>query len=170
MTINNFFGFLALSTYIATLIPSNICRVFPDTKKWRVNRFLLKRRRFIGLTAFSLSFSHATISFYKHNLKLLSLETYKTYYTGIISLTIFFLLAITSNQWSRRKLTQKKWKKLHQLTYAAMFLFLWHVLMMMQNSWTWITFVALFLIITTSLIYLTRLIVDCQKIIVKLQN
>lgn len=169
MTINNFFGFLALSTYVATLIPSNIGKVFLQTKKRRVNRFLLKRRRFLGLTVFSLSSSHAIISFWKYDLNLLSLETYKAYYTGIISLTIFFLLAITSNRWSRRKLT-KKWKRLHQLTYAAMFLLLWHVLMMMPNSWSWITFVALFLIITTSLIYLTRLIIDCQKIIIKLQN
>lgn len=168
--INSFFGFLALSTYIATLIPSNIGKVFPLTKKWQLNKLLAKRRRCLRLTAFSLFFSHAIISFCKYDLNLLSLETYKSYYTGIISLTIFFLLAITSNQCSRRKLTQKKWKMLHQLTYAAMFLLLCHILIMMQDRWSIISFVALFLIITISLIFSIRLIIDCRKIIIKSPN
>ena len=166
MTCNSLFGFLTLVTYVATLIPSNIIKIFPHTKKWRINTFLLKKRRMLGLTAFSLSINHALISLDKHDINLLHLSTYNTYYTGITCITIFGLLAFTSNNWSIRQL-KRKWKILHQLTYVAMFLLLWHIVIMMQDSWTWLTPVALQLLIITSLIYLTRLFVKSKETVFK---
>lgn len=166
MICNHLFGFLALATYAITLIPSNIIKIFPHTKKWQINTFLLKKRRLLGLMAFSLSINHALISFDKYNIHLLHLETYGTYYTGIVSLTIFGLLAFTSNSWSIR-LLKHKWKILHRLTYVAMYLLLWHILIMMKDSWTWITPIALQLIIVTSLIFLTRLSIVSKEIIAK---
>ena len=166
MTCNSLFAFLTLATYVATLIPSNIIKIFPHTKKWQINRFLLKRRRLLGLTAFSLSINHALISLDKYDINLLELATYKTYFTGITSLLIFTLLAFTSNNWSIRQL-KHIWAILHQLTYVAMFLLLWHILIMMQDTWTWITPVALQLLIVTSLIYITRLSINSIEMISK---
>ena len=166
MICNHLFGFLALATYVTTLIPSNIIKIFPHTKKWQINTFLLKKRRLLGLMAFSLSVNHALISFCKYDINLLHLSTYRNYYTGIISLTIFGLLAFTSNNWSIRQL-KRKWKILHQLTYVAMFLLLWHIVIMMQDSWTWLTPVALQLLIVTSLIFITRLSINSKKTILK---
>ena len=166
MICNHLFGFLALATYAATLIPSNIIKIFPHTRKWQINTFLLRRRRLLGLMAFSLSVNHTLISLNKYEINLLHLETYNTYYTGIISLAIFSLLAFTSNNWSIRQL-KHKWKILHQLTYVAMFLLLWHILTMMKDSWTWLTPIALQLLIVTSLIFLTRLFITSKKMIVK---
>lgn len=166
MTCNSLFAFLTLATYVATLIPSNIIKIFPHTKKWQINRFLLKKRRLLGLTAFALSVNHTLISLDKYDINLLELSTYKTYFTGITSLLVFSLLAFTSNNWSIRQL-KHKWNILHQLTYVAMFLLLWHILMMKQDSWTWITPIALQLLIVTSLIYLTRLIVNSTETILK---
>lgn len=166
MICNHLFGFLALATYIATLIPSNISKIFPHTKKWQINRFLLSKRRLLGLMVFSLSVSHTLISLNKYNINLLHGKTYSTYYTGIVSLMIFGVLAFTSNNWSMRHL-KHKWKILHQLTYVAMFLLLWHILMMTQDSWTWITPIALQSIAIASLIFLTRLIINSKKILIK---
>lgn len=157
MTINSLFGFLALITYLFTLVPSNLNKVFPHTVKWKFNTFLLKKRRFLGLTAFALALDHALISFEKYNINLLSLTTYHDYYTGFISLIIFLMMAVTSNKWSRRKLTQKRWKILHQLTYLALFLLILHVLSLMHDYWNWLTFVELQLSFMVFLLFLTRL-------------
>jgi sulfoxide reductase heme-binding subunit YedZ len=169
MIYNHLFGFLALATYATTLIPSNIIKIFPHTKKWQINTFLLKKRRLLGLMAFSLSVNHALISLNKYEINLLHLGTYNTYFTGIISLAIFSLLAFTSNNWSIRQL-KHKWKILHQLTYVAMFLLLWHILSMMKGSWTWLTPIALQLLMVTSLIFLSRLFINSKETILnKLQ-
>lgn len=164
MICNHLFGFLALATYATTLIPSNLIKIFPHTKKWPINTFLLKKRRLLGLMAFSLSINHALISLDKYDISLLKLETYNTYYTGIISLAIFSVLAFTSNNWSIRQL-KHKWKLMHRLTYVAMFLLLWHILNMMKGSWTWLTPIALQLLIVTCLIFVTRLFINSREMI-----
>ncbi|VEP18138.1 Iron reductase [Hyella patelloides LEGE 07179] len=169
MTYNSLFGFLALITYITTLIPSNLVKVFPDTKKWQINRFLLKYRRFLGLTAFSLSTNHALISIAKYNINPLSLETYRNYYTGTLAFIIFSILAFTSNNWSIRKL-KRKWKVLHRFTYVAMFLLFWHILTLMEYSWTFLTPIALYLMNIISFIFLIRVVIESVELRAKKRN
>ena len=158
----SFLGFLALVTYIFTLIPSNIGKVFQQTKKWKINRFLLKNRRNLGLMAFSLSVSHTLNAVNKYDINLLHLDTYRTYYTGISTLVIFTILALTSNNWSIRKL-KHKWKTLHKLTYLAMFLLIWHIFSLMKDSWSYLTPVELSFIISISVIFLIRLVITNKK-------
>ena len=158
MTSNSFFGFLALATYVTTLIPSNIAKVFPPTKKWKINRFLVKHRRILGLTAFALSIDHIVISLAKYDISLLDLATYQTYYTGVAAFIILTLLAFTSNEWSINKL-KRNWKTLHQLTYVAMFLLLWHIFALMKHSCTWLTPIALYLISLVSIIFVLSLLI-----------
>lgn len=51
---------------------------------------------------------------------------------------IFTFLAITSNDWSVRNL-KSNWKKVHQLTYVAIFLLPWHILDKMGTHWSHLT-------------------------------
>jgi methionine sulfoxide reductase heme-binding subunit len=159
VTINSLFGFLALIIYALTLIPSNLTKVFPHTKQWKINRYLLKQRRFLGLTAFALSLDHVIISLNKYQISLLSIKTYQTYYTGIFILIIFAVLAFTSNDWSIRQLTQKKWRLLHQLTYVAL------VLMLLHINWTFLTPMGLHIVSFVSFMYVTRLLFSRIKVI-----
>lgn len=159
MTTNSIFGFMALIVYVMTLIPSNLAKVFPYTKQWTINRYLLKQRRFLGLTAFALSAGHVIISFAQYQINLLFVETYITYYTGISIFIIFTILAFTSNNWSIRQLKQHKWRLLHQLTYVAMTLLLWHIWTVMKSSWTVLTPIGLYLISFAFFMYITRLLI-----------
>jgi methionine sulfoxide reductase heme-binding subunit len=164
VTINSLFGFLALITYVLTLIPSNLTKVFPHTRQWKINRYLLKQRRFLGLTAFALSLDHVIISLSKYHIGLLSLETYQSYYTGIFVFLIFTILAFTSNNWSIRKLKQK-WKLLHQLTYVALILLFLHILSLMNRNWTFLTPIGLHIVSFVFLMYLTRLLLSVTEVI-----
>ncbi|WP_306557866.1 ferric reductase-like transmembrane domain-containing protein [Nostoc sp. 'Peltigera malacea cyanobiont' DB3992] len=69
---------------------------------------------------------HAFLLVKKRDLDFLDPNTYWIYIQGISTLIIFTLLAITSNDWSVKRL-KKNWKRLHTLTYLAMFLLTWHV-------------------------------------------
>lgn len=166
MNINSFFAFLALIAYVITLIPSNLSKVFPHIKQWAITRYLLKHRRLFGLTAFSLSLDHVIISLAKYHINLLDIKTYTTYYTGISIFVIFTILAFTSNIWSIRKL-KNKWKLLHQLTYIAMFLLLWHINSLMNISWTILTPIGLNCLSLAALIYISRLMMSGVEIIRK---
>ena len=134
----NFFGFLALISYITTLIPTILRIVFPQTRKTKIRKLLHKHRRQIGLIAFALASAHGWLLIAKRNIDFFDLDTYWVYIQGIATLLIFTLLAVTSNNWSMRKL-KCNWKKLHSLTYLAMFLLAWHVWDKMSGHWSFLT-------------------------------
>jgi len=147
----NVWGFLALTGYILTLVPSIFRVVFPVIKKSPLIKKILKYRRQIGVIAFAFSVLHGFILVEKRSLDFFDLQTYWIYIQGVITFAIFTLLAITSNNWSVKKM-KKNWKKLHSLTYFAMFLLIWHVIDKMSGQWTYLTPIGLIgLIILTSL-------------------
>lgn len=147
----NCLGFLALSSYIATLLPTILRIVFPQTKKSHLRQFLLKYRRQIGLIAYVFALAHGWLLIVKRNIDFLDLDTYGVYIQGIATLIIFTLLAVTSNNWSIKKL-KRNWKKLHSLTYSAMFLLTWHIWDKMSTHWSFLTPIGLIgLIIIISL-------------------
>lgn len=156
MSLVSFSGFLALITYIATIIPTNLSTVFPKTKKLKIIKLLFKQRKNIGLITYFFAAIHTTITISQRGINLLSLDTYHTYYTGISSFIIFTLLAITSNKFSIKKL-KKGWKKLHNLTYVAMILLLIHVWSLMRDDWTEFTGIGLCLLSSMAIFYLLRL-------------
>ncbi|MBW4629336.1 MAG: ferric reductase-like transmembrane domain-containing protein [Brasilonema octagenarum HA4186-MV1] len=131
-------GFLALFSYIVTLLPTILRIVFPQTKETGIPQLLLKKRRLIGILAFFFAFCHGFLLVKQRKIDFLDLETSWIYIQGIGTFIIFTLLAITSNDWSVKRL-KKNWKKLHQLTYLAMFLLIWHVLDKMSGHWTYLT-------------------------------
>lgn len=156
--IANLLGFLALSSYIITLLPTILRIAFPKTKKTKIFKFLLKYRRQIGLIAFVFAFAHGFLLVKKRNLDFFDLQTYWIYIQGIATFLIFTLLAITSNNWSIKKL-KRNWKKLHSLTYLAMFFLAWHVWDKMSGHWSFLTPIGLsgLIVIIALFIYRKRI-------------
>lgn len=136
--IANYLGLLALISYIITLLPTILRIVFPQTKKTGLPKSLLKYRREIGVIAFFLALGHGVLLVSKRNFDFFDIQTYWIYIQGVVTFIIFTLLAITSNDWSVKKL-KKNWKKLHELTYLAMFLLVWHVIDKMWGQWSYLT-------------------------------
>jgi len=114
----NILGFLALLSYLATLLPSILRVVLPNTKKSKILIWLLKYRRHLGVAAFSFGLNHGVLLIRQKNLNLLELSTYIKYSQGFLILLIVTLLAITSNDQTVSNL-KKNWKKIHQVTYSG---------------------------------------------------
>lgn len=153
--IANGFGFLAMGGYILTLLPTNVRIVFPQTKQAHMPKWLLKNRRMIGILSFLLALGHGYLLVQKRYLDFLDPYTFWVYVQGISTFIIFALLAITSNDWSIKRL-KKNWKRLHNLTYLAMFLLTWHVWDKMAGHWSYLTPFCLVSIVTINVLYLYR--------------
>lgn len=151
----NQLGLFALAAYITTLLPSIFRVVFPAIKKTKLPKLLLKYRRVIGILAFIFALGHAYLVIRKRNFDFFDPETYIVSFEGTTTLIVFTLLAITSNDWSIKRL-KRNWKRLHTLTYLAMFLLTWHVLSKMSGQWTWITPWAAIAILTTVVLFAVR--------------
>lgn len=138
VTLANFLGCLALLNYMATLTPSILRTVFPNTRSNKVWIWLLKNRRYIGITSYVLVSNHALLMVIQKNINLLNPDTYVHYFQGIFMFFIMTLLAITSNDWSVKNL-KKNWVKLHQLTYLIIFILPWHIIDKMYLHWSYLT-------------------------------
>ena len=148
-------GFAALTAYILTLLPTNLIIVFPLTKKTGFPQWLLKYRGLIGLLSFFLAVVHGFIFFKQRNFDIFDLKTYFVYFQGVATFIIFTLLAITSNDWSVKRL-KKNWKKLQRLTYLAMFLVTWHIWEKIAAYWTYLTPVGIAAITAIIVLFLCR--------------
>lgn len=152
----NFCGFLALICYIATLLPTILRIVFPQTRKTTIHKFLRDYRRQIGVIAFMFALVHGFLLIRKRNFDFFDLQTYWIYSQGIATFLVFTLLAITSNNWSVKKLKPKNWQKLHSLTYLAMFLLTWHVWDKMSFHWSFLTPISLLGLIAIISLFIWR--------------
>jgi sulfoxide reductase heme-binding subunit YedZ len=152
----NFLGFLALISYIVTLLPTILRIVFPATKRSGIPQALLKQRRLIGILAFFFSIGHAFFLINKRNIDWLDFQTFFVYFQGLCTFAIFTLLAITSNDWSVKKL-KKHWKNLHKLTYFAMFLLTWHIWEKMAGHWTYLTPISILFITGITILFIIRM-------------
>lgn len=151
----NVLGFLALGGYIITLLPTIMRIVFPNTKKTWTFKKLMKYRRHIGVAAFVFAFGHGWLLVVKRNFDFFDSRTYWIYIQGVVTFIIFTLLTITSNDQSVR-LMKKNWKRLHSLTYLAMFLLVWHVIDKMSGHWSYLTPLGLIGITVITLLFLVR--------------
>lgn len=151
----NILGFLSLLCYVATILPSIVKTVFPASQKNNILRWLCKNRRQFGVAAFSFGLNHGVLLIIERHLSLPDPHTYIKYFQGVSTLLIFTLLAITSNDWSVRSL-KSNWKKLHQLTYIAIFLLPWHILDKMGMQWTHLTPIAVLITIVTLILFIQR--------------
>jgi sulfoxide reductase heme-binding subunit YedZ len=161
----NVLGLGAVIGYILTLTPGLFRVNFPQTKskKWFI--WLTKHRRSIGIISFGFGLAHGIVIGIQRQLDFTKLSTYINYFQGITLLTIFTLLAITSNDWSVRHL-KRNWKRLHSLTYLCMFLLVWHVVDKMQPGWTWVTPIALALTLIYIVLFVKRKWIESRNLLI----
>ena len=159
--LSNQLGFFSLICYCLTLLPTLLRIVFPQTKQTGIPKWLLLQRRLIGILAFLFAVGHGVLLIKKRNIDFSDVTTAWVYIQGICTLLIFTLLAVTSNDWSVKKL-KKHWKQLHQLTYLAMFLLTWHVLDKMMGHWTRVTPISLILIGLIDGLFIWRRWIECR--------
>lgn len=157
--LSNILGFLALGSYIVTLLPTILRIVFPKTKQTGIPNLLLKHRRSIGILAFCFALGHGFLLIQKRHFDVFDPKTYWIYMQGVATFVIFTLLAITSNDWSIKRL-RKNWKRLHTLTYLAMFLLTWHVWDKMSGHWTYLTPVGIVASAGITVLFLIRLWIE----------
>jgi sulfoxide reductase heme-binding subunit YedZ len=126
--LEHFYGLTALQFLIATLCVTPILRLT------RIN--LVRFRRMIGLMAFWYALAHFAVYLFL-DLQLLwgqiwSDLTKRPYImVGTAALLMLIPLALTSNDWSLRRMGGAAWRKLHMLVYPAAILgavhFVWLV-------------------------------------------
>ena len=165
----NYLGFLALISYIITLLPTIIKVVFPRTKKTEILKLLMKYRRQIGIISFLFALGHGILLIRKRNFDFFDIQTYWISVSGVLLLIIFTLLTITSNNWSIKKL-KRNWKKLHELTYLAMFLLVWHVIDKMWGHWSYITPLGIVGITSIIVLFIARKLIEHQNKLSKIKS
>ncbi|WP_169611930.1 ferric reductase-like transmembrane domain-containing protein [Nodosilinea sp. P-1105] len=155
MNLANILGFLAVIGYLATLLPSILRVVFPRVRRNVLVIWLTKHRRLVGVSAFGLGLTHGMLLIRQQGLDLVSLSTYRNYFTGFAMLLILTVLSVTSLDWMRRKL-KRFWVKLHRLTYGLMVLIPWHIYQTMAGNFSPITHAALWGTGTVTILFLRR--------------
>lgn len=158
----NILGFMSLASYVVTLLPTIMRIIFPKTKETGIPQLLLKHRRSIGILAFCLALGHALLMIQKRDFDFFDIKTFWIYFQGVITLLIFTILAITSNNWSIKKL-KKNWKQLHKLTYLAMFILTWHIWDKMLGHWTYLTPIGILISIITAALFLIRIWIEHKR-------
>ncbi len=158
----NLLGCLSLFAYILTLLPSSLRTGFPAFKKAKFLVNLLKYRRQLGIVAFVVALGHVVLIVNKRNVDLFDLQTYSISVEGTTSLIIFALLAFTSNDWSVKKM-KKNWRRLHQLTYTAIFLLFWHIQEKMSGHWNILTPLELIFMTIIMALFLKRRWIEYRK-------
>ena len=71
-TLANILGFASLISYVVTLLATILRTVFPQTKETGIPKWLLKRRRIIGIIAFFLALGHGLLMVKKRNFDFLT--------------------------------------------------------------------------------------------------
>jgi len=109
---------------IITLAVTPLRLMFPRSR-WTI--WLLQNRRYFGVATFAYAAPHLVAYLWKlaSVAKVLEQGAEPGMWTGWIALIIFLALAITSNNFSTRKLGQR-WKTLHRLVYLAAILTFLH--------------------------------------------
>ena len=132
---------------IIAMMATPLRLMFP-TARWTA--WLLRNRRAIGVTAFVYAALHTV--FYLIDMALLEDILAEIIalgiWTGWLGFLIFLPLAITSNDWSLRKLG-RRWKWLHRAVYMAAVAILVHWIFVHNNALAaWIHFTPLILLET----------------------
>lgn len=127
-------GEIAIWTLGAVLILTPLRTLFPRSA---VVVALNRHRRYLGVSAWVYAMLHlACHVLYQGNLDDLrrSLGNPFVWY-GLGGLAILTILALTSNQWSMRRLGGKPWKRLHRLAYVAAALVIYHQAIAGKGHW-----------------------------------
>jgi sulfoxide reductase heme-binding subunit YedZ len=151
----NILGFLSLIFFALSLTPSIVRALFVNLRNTKVINFLSKKRRIVGILVFIFGLLHGIVIGFERNLNFFELPVIIKYLQGVILLSVFCLLTITSNDYSVKKL-KKNWKRLHRLSYAMVFVAIWHILDKVKPQWTIITPIALIILFTLAISLVLR--------------
>ncbi|HEY5753492.1 MAG TPA: ferric reductase-like transmembrane domain-containing protein [Chthoniobacterales bacterium] len=138
-------GEIAIWTLFAVLTLSPLRALFPQL---RLVNALNRHRRAIGVTACIYGVLHlACHVLYEGDWASIQRSLTKPFiWFGLSGLTILITLALTSNNWSVRKLGGKNWKRLHRLAYVAVALLIYHQAIAGKGHWhiaRWLLFTLL---------------------------
>lgn len=150
-TLNKAFGTLTIRLLLLNLLWGILIQI----TKIQAFRKLSILRRPLGVWTFIYAVFHVAFYFVKENDFNISMEQIitKLYLNfGAASWIILGLLALTSNDYSVRKLKFKSWKNLHRLVYAALYLTIIHYALIEKADPRWTAVYA----IPITLLYLWR--------------
>jgi methionine sulfoxide reductase heme-binding subunit len=176
--LENSVGLAALICYALTLLPTILKILFREgltpasnagacpkgyrsaytprqTKTTAIYKWLLQNRRQIGVLCFFLTAIHGYPYLHKRNLDVNDAMTYLIYIQGVSAFVVLLILAVTSNNWSVKKLKQN-WKHLHKLSYTLIFMLTWHIWDKMSGHWTYLTPVSLVIMAVIAILFSIR--------------
>ena len=141
--LTSYSGYFAVGFLITTLSLNPLKKLFP---RWMLITKLNRYRREFGVAVFSFATIHLICFIIKRGGVMKTLPFAFHPAIGpvlLVAYPIFFLLAISSNQYSIKKLTFPKWKKLHKIVYCAEGAIVLHMVLVGQKLWAAIIFVPL---------------------------
>lgn len=100
-------------------------------------RFLLLQRRYLGVLSFFILVFHVFLYFAMESFEPKAIEQLLTkdyLIFGGLAFFILLIMALTSNDFSVRKLTNRIWKRLHRFVYLASFFFMAHILLIEKTD------------------------------------
>lgn len=124
-------GEFAARFMIIAMIISPLRLLFPKNRFWL---WMMRQRRYIGVAAFCYAFAHTLL----YIIDMGSLESVLGealllgIWTGWVAMFIFLPMAVTSNDWSVKRLG-KNWKRLQQTIYIAAIATLLHWIFVHNN-------------------------------------
>jgi sulfoxide reductase heme-binding subunit YedZ len=145
-SLHTYSGYIATSFLILVLILKPLRIVYPNF--FLVRWGLGKHKREIGVASFTYAAIHAFLFYLKKDSisKFLSYLIHPAIFPGFtIALPILFVLAITSNNYSVKKLGYEKWKRIHKKVYIAQYAVFIHMIMVKEVVWAMVYFVPLFI-------------------------
>lgn len=128
LTLNHKLGLITLSLLSANLVLGILLDFLRPAPGWI--RFWVSERRFWGVSGFLILCVHVFFYFVNEAFEAKAfVQLYTKTYLIFASLAflIMFALALTSNNFSVRKLGGKNWKRLHRTVYLAQWLVAGHV-------------------------------------------
>lgn len=110
-------GEFAARFMIIAMVLTPLRMLFPKAKFWA---WMIQRRRYLGVAAFLYALAHTVFYIVEKSAldKVISELGQLGIWTGWLAFVIFVPLALTSNDWSIKKMGPR-WKRLQQFVYAA---------------------------------------------------
>ena len=116
-------GNIAITLFILVLCLTPLKVLFRRNK---LISSLNRHRRTVGLACFFYACLHLSI-YLTNGLDTLLDELARLYIAaGLSAFAILLAMAVTSNNWTQRKMGGRKWKKLHRIVYIAIPILIYH--------------------------------------------
>jgi len=146
-------GEIAIWTLGAVLSLTPLRVLFPSST---IVNALNRHRRYVGVSACVYGLIHFSCHvLYQGDWDdLLQSFTKPFTWFGLAGLSILVVLALTSNNWSVRKLGAKRWKLLHRLAYVAAMILIYHQSIAGKGHW----YIARWLLLSLLVLQTARLI------------